>query len=173
MLEFKKESERGFMNSFQFTSLNLKRIGADNKEHFNVLTHLNLDKKVHAYIPQKIQIKFGCLQSEDIYYSQFIVYDGEKPIGYLETSPLKRNKSFSFNYAVLPNCRHKGYGKKIVEETTRYVFDKGVNSVLLCVLPKNKYSIKAVLHAGFSILDPVEHVYVKKKEETRYLVNRG
>lgn len=152
------------MNTLHFTSLNMRRLSAQNKEHFRILTKLNLDKKVQNYLPEKIKVKPKCLESDDIYCSQFIVYDGEVPIGYLETSPLMARNIFAFNYAVLPECRGLGYGKKIVDETSNYVLDREVSSVLLCISPKNKYSIASAVHSGFTVLNQREYTYVKRKQ---------
>lgn len=58
-------------------------------------------------------------------WQMFMLLEGETPVGFYGLSK-KQNGSFELhNLAVLPHCRHRGYGKQLLDDAKRRVTEQG------------------------------------------------
>jgi len=86
-----------------------------------------------------------------IYQSAFVVEEKQIPIGYLYISNMSNDEVF-LEYSVLKEYRRQGYGKRIVDEVTNYLFENyNIKSVKLDIDPSNKNSIFVANSCGFSL----------------------
>ncbi|MDD3341318.1 MAG: GNAT family N-acetyltransferase [Bacilli bacterium] len=100
--------------------------------------------------------------------SQFIVYNQDIPVGYLQTSSRvaiykQYPNTISLICAVLPEHRRKEYGTKIVKETMDYAFNNGAVSASLCISPWNERGKKIANKLDFHEVNNRDHIYVKVK----------
>lgn len=91
-----------------------------------------------------------------IFQSAFVVEDKEKPIGYIYISNMKFDEVF-FECSILKKFRGQGYGKKILNEITDYLFQEhNIKSIRLDIDPSNKNSISSATSCGY-FLDEEEY----------------
>lgn len=87
--------------------------------------------------------------NHSIYNSAFIVLDENNPIGYLFISSMINDEVF-IEYSVLKEHRQKGYGKKVVNEISDYLFENNnIKSIILDIDPSNKNSMLLASSCGF------------------------
>jgi predicted acetyltransferase len=66
-------------------------------------------------------------------------------------------------YAIRPSCRHRGYGKLLLELLTEKAHEIGVDKILLTVQNSNIYSIKVALANGGiieKVTDIRHHIWI-------------
>lgn len=88
---------------------------------------------------------------KSIYQSAFVVEDKAVPVGYLFISNMIRDEVF-LEYAVLKNFRRMGYGSRIINETSDYLFQNhNIRSIRLDIDPSNKNSVLVADSCGFTL----------------------
>lgn len=93
---------------------------------------------------------------ENIFQSAFVVLDGEIPIGYLYISSNKNDEVF-LECSLLKSFRGKGYGKRILNEISDYLFvNHNIRSIRADVDPSNKNSMMVLESCGY-IFDEEEY----------------
>lgn len=135
---------------FKIADLNdIQDIYKLNTELFLVLNQLNENIYNPISFPESF-IKSMIISKESDY---ILAIDDEKIIGYAlieeRVSPFKEYDSFvedhyAFIYEIvmLPEYRNKGYGKKIIEEVTKWAKSRMLTSIELNAL-SNNYSARA------------------------------
>lgn len=117
-------------------------------------------------------------EDNTLFNSAFIVLDEKNPVGYLFISSMINDEVF-IEYSVLKEQRQKGYGKRIVNEISDYLFENNnIKSIILDIDPSNKNSMLLASSCGFFFdeEDYEERNYVGKmrfiKESNCYINKR-
>lgn len=102
------------------------------------------------YIHQiKERLENSNKKDKTIYNSAFIVLEEKNPIGYLFISSMINDEVF-IEYSILKEYRQKGYGKKVVNEISDYLFENNnIKSIILDIDPSNKNSMLLASSCGF------------------------
>ncbi len=95
--------------------------------------------------------------------AMFILKEKEK-IGYFSIQKLSDTSYELNNVSVLPEYRHKGYGKKMVKFAINYVITNGGNKIQICFVDDNTVLKKWYQGLGF------EYLGNTKKEEYSFKV---
>lgn len=129
-------------NSFKFYTFNFE--DAEHQEFLNSLLNDRDTKRFLKNIESTLEEEFyGVLDSS------YVVGSDDKIIGYM--SFVKENMGVSYNYAISPSYRNQGIGKKLLTETSAYLFKryKALEYIELYIEDKNIKSINAAINAGF------------------------
>lgn len=132
-------------------------------KRYNELKHRLLKEEFKSgesssqYIHQVDErLEFSKDNTKTLYQSAFVVEDSEIPIGYVFISNMKFDEVF-LEYAVLKDYRKMGYGSKIVNEVSDYLFQNhNIKSIRLDIDPSNQNSILVAGSCGF-MLDEDEY----------------
>ncbi len=95
----------------------------------------------------------------------YFVKDQDKIVGFFKPF-IYFDTDLGIDYAVHPNYRNMGYGKKILVEVSDYFFEKNIRKAILCIDENNAASIAAAQNAGFTLEsgnNSYIHVYEKRK----------
>lgn len=77
-----------------------------------------------------------------LYQSAFVVSSEKEPIGYLFISSMIHDEVF-LEYAILNNYRNRGYTKRLVNETSDYLFENcNIKSVRLTSILATKKALQ-------------------------------
>jgi len=86
---------------------------------------------------------------DSIYQSAFVVEDNNIPIGYVFISNMVNDEVF-IEYSILKEYRRKGYGSRLVNEVSDYLFtNNNIKNVKLDIDPSNKNSVFLANSCGF------------------------
>lgn len=122
----------------------------DEETHLKLKDDLENGPSVSNYIHQVgSRLEGSKDNNRTIYQSAFVALDGELAIGYLYISSMKNDEVF-LEYTVLKEHRGRGYAKRIVNETTEYLFENhNIRSIRLDIDPSNRKSISVAEACGF------------------------
>lgn len=81
-------------------------------------------------------------------YEYYLIYDGDKAVGYFSFLPEKEGLFLSKIY-VLAKMRGQGFGKKAMQFIAEQALQRGLESIRLTVNKYNTVSIEAYLKMGF------------------------
>ena len=155
----------------KLTSLNLTNFDPENKRNIKLLNDLKKDQLTNLYVSSKIEEFF--YESKDANNisvgNTYICNQDKTPIGFIKLYDFLLNELEIF-YGVSPEYRNQGYGKKILIETSYYLFKRynNVKNIKLLIRDNNIRSIKCALNAGFKLnnelneLDDVKILVYKK-----------
>jgi len=97
-------------------------------------------------------------------YQMYGLYDKEKLVGYVSVSIGKDNAAELHNLAVLPDYRHKGYGKKLLDFCEERAKEMGCNKIKIDIIEENKILKDWYLKNGFI------HLFTKKFDHLPFTV---
>ena len=118
--------------------------------------------KFISQIEQRLENNMN--NNKNFFQSAFVVLDSSMPVGYVFISNNKKDEVF-LEYSVLKKIRGKGYGRKIINELSEFLFfNYNIKSVKLDIDPSNKNSIYVAECCGF-VLDEEEY------EDRNYIGN--
>jgi RimJ/RimL family protein N-acetyltransferase len=131
-------------------TLNLVRYNEEN--HRLLLENFEKGESASDFIHQIGQrLESSKTNLKTVFQSAFVVEDNNTPVGYLYISSMQKDEVF-IEYAVLKEYRGNGYGKKIVEEVSDYLFSfHNIENVKLDISPNNKNSIFVAESCGFEM----------------------
>ena len=131
-------------------TLSLVRYNEEN--HKLLLEDFEKGESVSDFIHQIGQrLESSKTNLKTVFQSAFVVEDNNTPIGYLYISPMQKDEVF-IEYAVLKEYRGKGYGRKIIEEVSDYLFSfHNIENVKLDISPSNKNSMFVAESCGFEM----------------------
>ena len=89
-------------------------------------------------------------------YKMFGLYEQDKLVGYVSISIDEDNAAELHNLSVLPDCRHKGYGKRLLDYCERKAKEMGCNKIKIEIIEENKILKNWYLKNGFI------HLFIKK-----------
>ena len=112
------------------------------------------DPSIREYMELKdVFANTSYLNRTSIYQSQYGLYLGNTPIGYLDISKIyisEMDEWVNLMYAILKEHRNKGYAKKIVNAITREILiDRLIKSVHLQISCDNTASIHIAKSCNF------------------------
>ena len=107
-----------------------------------------------AYMLDKFQSVAAMQKQVAEGYEYYLIYDGEKAVGYFSILPEKEGLFLSKIY-VLAEMRGKGFGRKAMEYLEQQTIQRGLKSIRLTVNKFNTKSIEAYLKMGFEKVRPV------------------
>jgi len=138
--------------NIQLESLSLARF--DETKHVHVKDEFENGPSSSEFINEIAKrLELSKNNTKSIYQSAFIVESNDVPIGYLFISKMINDEIF-LEYAVLKNFRRQGFGKKIIDEITAYLFEKhNIKSIRLDIDPSNKNSIFLADSCGYTADD--------------------
>ena len=85
--------------------------------------------------------------------------DDEVVIGEIGFVGPPRDGVVTIGYAIVPSARRQGYATEAIAAVARWALAKGdVGAVHAQTLPDNQPSVRALLRAGFTELEPTERV---------------
>lgn len=136
--------------NIQLESLQLIRFNEE--KHKNLMEELVYGNSRSEYI---YDIAGRLLKSKNntksIYQSAFIVEMSGQPLGYLYISNMVNDEVF-LEYEIAKNFRGMGYGSKLVQEVTDYLFQQhNIKSIRLDIDPSNKNSTRVAENCGYTI----------------------
>ena len=144
-------------NGLEFISFN------NSEEHKEFVSDLLSDQDVRKYIP-KVNTKIKKKNPNSIYENGYIVknIDTNELIGFVYFG-LPFQKEADINYAVHPDYRLEGYGKRILKTSSEFILekDKSVDNIVLIISPDNLISQRAAQSVGFSKDGNIR--YIKKR----------
>lgn len=79
----------------------------------------------------------------------FAVFDEEKQVGFVVIEKAKEDTYYMEKLAVLPEFRHRGYGKIIIEHVSDYVIKNGGKRIGIGIINENTILKKWYLNYGF------------------------
>lgn len=131
-------------------TLNLVRYNEE--KHKLLLEDFEKGESTSSFIHQIGQrLESSKTNFKTLFQSAFVIEDKEVPIGYLYVSPMQKDEVF-IEYAVLKKYRGKGYGRKIIEEVSDYLFSvHNIENVKLDISPSNKNSMFIAEICGFEM----------------------
>jgi len=136
--------------NIKLETLNLVRYNPD--KHKYLKEEFKSGNSYSSYIYSiEDRLELSKNNNNNIFHSAFVIEDNTNPIGYLYISSLKKDIVF-LEYAILKDYRKMGYGSKIVNEISNYLFiNNNIKSIKLDIDPGNKYSIALALSCGFTL----------------------
>lgn len=92
----------------------------------------------------------------------WLIYDGDLPVGYIQFG-LEGKDRAAFAFAVNPELRGQGYGKRILQALVNRSEVSGLRSVDGFVEPDNSASRRCLIAAGFRLVSetPDEEGFLK------------
>lgn len=121
-----------------------------NEKYESIKEELEKGISASKYIHQiKERLEKSNKEDKTIYNNAFIVLEQNNPIGYLFISSMINDEVF-IEYSILKEYRRKGYGKKLVNEISDYLFENNnIKSIILDIDPSNKNSMLLASSCGF------------------------
>lgn len=107
-----------------------------------------------SYMLEKFQSVAAMQKQVAEGYEYYLIYDGEKAVGYFSFLPEKEGLFLSKIY-VLAEMRGKGFGRKAMEYLEQQAIQRGLRSIRLTVNKYNTKSIEAYLKMDFEKIRPV------------------
>lgn len=105
-------------------------------------------------------------------YGKVFVLEKEKKIisivEYMQC--FDKKEVFLYGICTLKEFRHMGNAKKIMNESEKYLKEKGYEAISLTVDPENKIAIEMYKHLGYEIVEYQENEYGKGIH--RYLMKK-
>ena len=140
--------------NIQLQTLNLTRY---DEKYEKLKTELENGASSSRFINQIAQrLDSSIYSKENIFQSAFVVLDGDVPLGYLYISSNLNDEVF-LEYSILKDFRGKGYGKKLLNEISDYLFvNHNIRSIRADVDPSNKNSMMLLESCGY-IFDEEEY----------------
>ena len=134
--------------NIQLGTLNLTRY--DDKKHKFLKEELEKGGSASRFIHQIAQrLDNSSYAGVDIFQSAFVVLDVDMPIGYVYISSKKNDEVF-LECSLLKEFRGKGYGKKLLNEVSNYLFEQhNIRCIKGDVDPSNKNSQKMFESCGY------------------------
>lgn len=165
-------------------NLSLKKLDPNNKKDVKLISTLNKDplvgrKKGYFYSLKDCFDDLSYLDNEEIYDSQFSIYNMDNPIGYMKISKIiEASKMVILSYALLKRARGHGYMTKVLREVTKMILQdqkRQIEAITLIVDVNNKESQRLVERVSFVSdgLSNIDHLsqgyitYVKTKQILR------
>jgi len=97
-------------------------------------------------------------------YQMFGLYDQEKLVGYVSMSIDENNAAELHNLSVLPDYRHKGYGKNLLDYCEKRAKELGCGKIKIEIIEENKILKDWYLKNGFN------HLFAKKFDHLPFTV---
>lgn len=143
------------MNSIELTTLKLVVFNKKDKEHLKFLKLLLQDKSIlqrFQGLANKLLHNYG----DDFFDRGFLVANTDKLIGFINIGAYNNlEKSVYLRAAISKFERGNGYGKKLLEEITIYIFTNypQVESIRLKIASDNKESLATASSCGYTWLE--------------------
>lgn len=134
--------------NIKLETLNLTRY--DEEKHKFLKDELENGESSSRFIHQIAQrLDNSNFAGENIFQSAFVVLDKDIPIGYVYISSNKKDEVF-LECSLLKNFRGKGYGKRLLNEVSNYLFEKhNIRCIKGDVDPSNKNSLVMLKACGY------------------------
>lgn len=133
--------------NIKLETLNLTRYNEKYEKLRNELENGSSSSKFIHQIAQRLDTSI--YSKENVFQSAFVVLDDEVPIGYLYISSNKNDEVF-LEYSLLKDFRGKGYGKRLLNEISDYLFiNHNIRSIRADVDPSNKNSMMLLESCGY------------------------
>lgn len=97
-------------------------------------------------------------------YQMFGFYEHKKLVGYVSMSVDEENAAELHNLAVIPDCRHKGYGKCLLDYCETKAKEMNCNKMKIDIIEDNYILKDWYLKNGFI------HLFTKKMEHLPFTV---
>ena len=122
----------------------------DVEKHGFLKDELENGESASRFIHQIAQrLENSIYAGENIFQSAFVVLDREMPIGYVYISSNKNDEVF-LECSLLKNCRGMGYGKRLLNEVSNYLFENyNIRCIKGDVDPSNKNSQMMLESCGY------------------------
>ena len=137
----------------ELETLKLELINYNNKEHLLFLKNL-MQSKDMTYLWDLTNINLSNNQNKDNY---LVLNDKKEKIGYINISdPTEAyyGNTVSIYYAIEESYRGNRYGKKIIEEVKRWLFEsKNIDCIVAQVDVDNIHSKNVLLKAGMELMN--------------------
>lgn len=137
-------------------TLNLEKFDITNIDHYTLAKRLHTDLNVTSYISanfldfvEKIEVNGG----EDDYQllTPYVVRNEKNvPVGMLGSLSENKNKEVDLWYAINPNYRGYGYGRKILSQITQYLIEEKYDDIILEIDSKNVESNGLAISQGYN-----------------------
>lgn len=134
-----------------------------NKSFATVASKFNLSEKNCPRHPSFMKIETLQKRFTDG-YQMYGLYEQEKLVGYVSLSIDENNAAELHNLAVLPEYRHKGYGKRLLDHCEKKAKEMGCNKIKIDIIEENKILKDWYLKNGFI------HLFTKKFDHLPFTV---
>ena len=135
------------MEDIELQTLKLVKFDKKNSFHISFFKKLNGDPS----IKKRFQGLFAPLVSKERFGRAFLVSDNNDLVGYIEIGEVNlEDYSVYLRAAVDESKRGHDYGKKILSETSEYLFDNtDIRSIKLKIADDNIPSMKVAFSCGY------------------------
>lgn len=129
-------------------SFNLEEFDEKDLDHKYILASLFNDSDTFKYMGNILDFKDNVLSAEDDISNFYIVYQGEKPIGFVSLYYL--SEKYEICYAIIPEERKNGVATSLLGEFTNYVFSSyPIEDLYLYINKENEGSIKVAIKNNY------------------------
>lgn len=119
-----------------------------NLEHEGLVQNFE-DERISFIDSYKEHLMLTPREKKDIFGVGYIVLYGNKMIGYMYISSVRRHK-VELEYAVIKSERGKGYGESLLNEVTDFLCnDENIQEIYLNISPSNIKSIQCALYVSY------------------------
>lgn len=150
--------------------LNVCSFCIDNIEHIRFRKELVSDLKFKKYFPYITEDNLlnSVIDDQEIrLMNSYIIKDGDKLIGWIHLGGF--NKEASFDLAIHPTFRKKGYAPIIIDEVHNYLFDNDIASTVECVIRENNHgSINCIEKTKYKKIAKMDDFYIYKLYKRDY-----
>ncbi len=162
MFELRRLSVQDGMDIYEM----LQEIPAEENNMHNSVNGISLEAYKDFLVKREEESRMdGIIDGWKVPSTRYWLYVDGKPVGFADIrhflTPALKEVGGNIGYAIRPSERGKGYGKKLLELLLAEARDKGLEKVLITVLPTNAASIGvAKANGGQLIKQTDERVYI-------------